>query len=156
MHVDEFMEMYNRSSRCNYAWNTVHSDLKRLGIEFNRDARKIINGVSQKRCIIGIKLKEAKYKDEFVEDKKDDNGLDFGIQEDKTFEQKFIGEKKQHTELKAEYERIKQEFEAYKQLYPPQPKVKPTIGLIEDSDDDNDSEVDTTDNKIVNKIKPKK
>jgi hypothetical protein len=152
MHVDEFMEMYDRSSRCNYAWSTVHSDLKRLGIEFNRDARKIINGVSQKRCILGIKLKEAKYEDEPVED----NGLDFSLQEDKTFEQKFIEEKEQHTELKAEYERMKQEFEAYKQLNPPQPKVKPTIRLIEDSDDDNDSEIDTTDNKIVNKIKPKK
>ena len=87
---------------------------------------------------------------------RDDNGLDFSIQEDKTFEQKFTEEKKQHTELKAEYERMKQEFEAYKQLNPPQPKVKPTIRLIEDSDDDNDSEIDTTDNKIVNKIKPKK
>jgi hypothetical protein len=152
MHVDEFMEMYNRSSRCNYAWSTVHSDLKRLGIEFNRDARKIFNGVSQKRCILGIKLKEAKYEDELVED----NGLDFSLQEDKTFEQKFIEEKKQHTELKAEYERMKQEFEAYKQLNPPQPRVKATIRLIEDSDDDNDSEIDTTDNKIVNKIKPKK
>jgi len=51
MQVDEFMDLYNRASKCNYAWATVHSDLKRLNIEFNRDARMIVNGVSLKRCI---------------------------------------------------------------------------------------------------------
>jgi len=115
MQQDEFLEMYNRHSKCNYSWSSVHTNIMRLGIKFNRDARKIINGVSTKRCLIGIKPKEAKYEDEFVEDKKEDNGLDGGVIKDAELEQQLIEEKKQHTELKAEYERMKQEFEAYKQ-----------------------------------------
>jgi hypothetical protein len=162
MQQDEFLEMYNRHSKCNYSWSSVHTNIMRLGIKFNRDARKIINGVSTKRCLIGIKQKEAKYEDEFVEDKKEDNGLDGGIIKDDRaadLEQQLIEERKQHTELKAEYERMKQEFEAYKQQYPQPPpqtklKVKSAVKFIEDSDED-DSEVDVSENKIVKTIKPK-
>jgi hypothetical protein len=143
----------------------------RLGIKFNRDARKIINGVSTKRCLLGIKPKEAKYEDEFVEDKKD-NGLDFhslnGVHPEarvEELEKDLREEKKQHHELsikyddmKADYERMKLEFEEYKKLNPPQPpklKVKPAVKFIEDSDEEG-SEIDTTESKIVLTIKPKK
>jgi hypothetical protein len=119
-----------------------------------------------------------------VEDKKEENGLDGGvIKDDKAaeLEKQLIEEKKQHTELKAEYERMKQEFEAYKQRFPPQPpqppqppkfKLNSTVKFIEYSDEEDilltelkedtfetlskkDSEVDTTENKIVLKIAPK-
>ena len=167
MHVDEFMEMYNRSSRCNYAWSTVHSDLKRLGIEFNRDARKIVNGVSLKRCILGIKPKEAKEEPEFVEDKRDlKSDLDYGLSVHpelrvQELEKELREEKKQHFELsikfdetREELERIKLEFETYRKLNPPQLKTKSVISLIDDSDEEGES-TDISGNKIANATKAK-
>ena len=40
----EFLEMHNCHCKCNYSWSSVLTFLTRLGINFIRGARKIING----------------------------------------------------------------------------------------------------------------
>jgi phage/plasmid-associated DNA primase len=169
MHVDEFMDMYNRHSKCNFAWSTVHSDLKRLGIEFNRDARKIVNGVSLKRCILGIRPKEANEEVQFVEETKvKQSDLDYGLSVHpevrvKELENEIREEKKRYCELstkfdemKEERERIKLEFESYKKLNPPQLKAKAAIRLIDDSDSEEEGEnIDIRQNKIAIATKAK-
>lgn len=158
MHVDEFMDMYNRASKCNYAWATVHSDLKRLNIQFNRDARKIVNGISLKRCIIGIKVKSQVEEVQFIEEeeeKKTVSDLDYFPNEVhpevriEELEKELREEKKQHMELWIEHDKLKELFEEYKRLNPPL-KLPPQkiIKLIDDSDDE-DSEIKLKDNKII-------
>jgi len=159
--------MYNRHSKCNFAWSTVHSDLKRLGIEFNRGAWKIVNGVSLKRCIIGIKPKEAKEETQFVEEAKaQQSDLDYGLSVHpevrvQELEKELREEKKQHFELKIKFdetreelERIKLEFETYRKLNPPQLKTKSVISLIDDSDSEGEN-ADISENKIANSVKAK-
>jgi len=156
MQVDEFMEMYNRHSKCNYAWSTVHSDLKRLGIEFNRDKSKMVNGISQKRCIIGIKPKSQVDEVEFVNEWPDPSGLDSGLPcetlKDDECLRLYLQKEKECNDLKDAYEVLRLEFEAYKKQYPPVKKA--TIRLIDDSDDE--SEVILKDNKIVDLLKVNK
>jgi hypothetical protein len=168
MHVDEFMEMYNRHSKCNFAWSTVHSDLKRLGIEFNRDARKIVNGVSLKRCILGIKPKEAKEEAPIVEETKvQKSDLDYGLDMHpevriEELEKHLKEEKTKHHELriqfddmKAELEKVKLELEAYKKLNKPQLKAKAVVSLIDDDSDEEGVAIETSENKIALSIKAK-
>ena len=81
---------------------------------------KIVNGVSLKRCILGIKPKEAKEEIPFVEEvKEQQSDLDYGLSVHpevrvEELEKELREEKKQHFELSIKFDDTKEELQECK------------------------------------------
>jgi len=61
---DEFHELYSAHTKCNYAWTSILSDIKRLGLCYDGGKRAIYKGVTIRGVLIGIKKKKL---DPFIE-----------------------------------------------------------------------------------------
>ena len=113
---DEFKDMYNAYTKCNYAWSTILSDIKRCNLEYNKDRWGSYNGLKNRGVILKLKKRNREYEAASeIEDSEDAsetsslgfidaNGLDFGLP-------KPIGVKKQLAEVTAERDLYKSKFE---------------------------------------------
>ena len=61
---DEFHELYSTHTKCNYAWTSILSDIKRLGLCYDGGKRSIYKGITIRGVLVGIKKKVL---DPFVE-----------------------------------------------------------------------------------------
>jgi hypothetical protein len=61
---DEFHELYSAHTKCNYAWTSILSDIKRLGLCYDGGKRSIYKGITIRGVLVGIKKKVL---DPFVE-----------------------------------------------------------------------------------------
>ena len=86
---DEFHELYSAHTKCNYAWTSILSDIKRLGLCYDGGKRAIYKGITIRGVLVGIKKKVL---DPFVETS------DLDIQDAKDAEIKAL--KKEIEELK--------------------------------------------------------
>ena len=86
---DEFHELYSAHTKCNYAWTSILSDIKRLGLCYDGGKRAIYKGITIRGVLVGIKKKIL---DPFVETS------DLDIQDAKDAEIKAL--KKEIEELK--------------------------------------------------------
>jgi hypothetical protein len=86
---DEFHELYSTHTKCNYAWTSILSDIKRLGLCYDGGKRSIYKGITIRGVLVGIKKKVL---DPFVETS------DLDIQDAKDAEIKAL--KKEIEELK--------------------------------------------------------
>ena len=86
---DEFHELYSSHTKCNYAWTSILSDIKRLGLCYDGGKRAVFKGITIRGVLVGIKKKVL---DPFVETS------DLDIQDGKDAEIKAL--KKQIEELK--------------------------------------------------------
>ena len=86
---DEFHELYSTHTKCNFAWTSILSDIKRLGLCYDGGKRAIYKGITIRGVLVGIKKKVL---DPFVETS------DLDIQDAKDAEIKAL--KKQIEELK--------------------------------------------------------
>ncbi len=98
---DEFKIMFNQYTGCNHAWTSILSDIKRVGLDYDKSKRSCYNGMSLRGVITGIKKKtqEAEYDDKtnFI----DHDGLDYGLDP--------------YPKDKKELERVKSERDEYRQ-----------------------------------------
>ena len=82
VHKDDFLTMYNQYNKSKEGWSIVLSDIKRVGLTYNRQAR---SSTGIKGCITGIKLKdelnflpdEDEDKDDNEDDEDEDKDDDF-------------------------------------------------------------------------------
>ena len=86
---DEFHELYSAHTKCNFAWTSILSDIKRLGLCYDGGKRAIYKGITIRGVLVGIKKKVL---DPFVETS------DLDIQDAKDAEIKAL--KKEIEELK--------------------------------------------------------
>jgi len=61
---DEFHELYSSHTKCNYAWTSILSDIKRLGLCYDGGKRAVFKGITIRGVLVGIKKKIL---DPFVE-----------------------------------------------------------------------------------------
>jgi phage/plasmid-associated DNA primase len=86
---DEFHELYSAHTKCNFAWTSILSDIKRLGLNYDGGKRAVYKGITIRGVLIGIKKKSL---DPFKETS------DLDIQDAKDAEIKAL--KKEIEELK--------------------------------------------------------
>lgn len=99
---DEFKTMFNQYTGCNHAWTSILSDVKRVGLDYDKSKRAVYNGMSLRGVVIGIKKKTQELEDDagFV----DNDGLDYGIDTNTS----------EFEKLRRENEEIKRERDEYK------------------------------------------
>jgi hypothetical protein len=170
---DEFKDMYNSYTKCNFSASSIMTDIQRLQLNYNRGLRCMYNGVSLRGVIIGIKkLKGQQSEPVKVVAKQSD--LDFGLNMEPEPEitndydpeytdrlEKDLREtQKQYTELQIEHDDLKEKFEELKrkfeamQVKPPPTRapVKSVLQMIDGSDSEDEDEGKTVrlkDNKIL-------
>ena len=54
---DEFHELYSTHTKCNYAWTSILSDIKRLGLCYDGGKRSVYKGITIRGVLVGIKKK---------------------------------------------------------------------------------------------------
>ena len=86
---DEFTELFNTQTKCNFAWTSILSDIKRVGLTYDGGKRALYKGATIRGVVVGIKKKVL---DPFIETS------DLDIQDSKDAEIKAL--KKQIEELK--------------------------------------------------------
>ena len=86
---DEFTELFNTQTKCNFAWTSILSDIKRVGLTYDGGKRALYKGATIRGVVVGIKKKVL---DPFIETS------DLDIQISKDAEIKAL--KKQIEELK--------------------------------------------------------
>ena len=64
IYKEEFRSVYNAHSKLNFNWITILSDVRRTGLDYNKEKRCNYNGLSQKGCIVGIKFRD--FTDDFI------------------------------------------------------------------------------------------
>lgn len=109
IHKDAFKDLYNNYYKCNFAWTSILTEIKRCNITYDREKR--VNG--NRGVIIGIKLKnssENKKESAFIDN---DNDLDYNPDD----EIKKAKELKELNELKQKNKSLEEEKNDYKQKY---------------------------------------
>jgi len=168
--LQEMLDMYNSTYKCNLAKSSLLSDVKRLQLTYDSSSKRATyEGKSMKGVIIGIKKIEAKKDEvEFIDDKPsrrqlpDPHGLDYGISCNQLTDDNENAKK--YDDLLDQFEKLRLEFEEYKKQNPPkeQPKApkeepkapkKSIIDFFDDEDDGDGDDNDVDDNKLVNKLK---
>jgi phage/plasmid-associated DNA primase len=157
---DEFKDMYNSYTKCNFSASSIMTDIQRLQLKYERGLRCVYKGVSLRGVILGIKKLEEQATPNEPETKQSDldYGLDFTPDNTEYIKklEKDAKEKNElynalqikHTDLNEQFEKMRLEFEAYKKQFPPQgpqappasPKSPPNILIIEDSDEEEEEE----------------
>jgi phage/plasmid-associated DNA primase len=157
---DEFKDMYNSYTKCNFSASSIMTDIQRLQLKYERGLRCVYKGVSLRGVILGIKKLEEQATPNEPETKQSDldYGLDFTpdnteyikkLEKDAKEKNELYNELQiKHTDLNEQFEKMRLEFEAYKKQFPPQgpqappasPKSPPNILIIEDSDEEEEEE----------------
>jgi hypothetical protein len=154
---DEFKDMYNSYTKCNFSASSIMTDIQRLQLKYERGLRCVYKGVSLRGVIIGIKKMEEQVTPNEPEAKQSDldYGLDLTPEPNNDYISKLEKDAKEknelynelqikHTDLNEQFEKMRLEFEAYKKQFPPPtppappaaPKSPPSILIIEDSDEE--------------------
>jgi phage/plasmid-associated DNA primase len=154
---DEFKDMYNSYTKCNFSASSIMTDIQRLQLKYERGLRCVYKGVSLRGVIIGIKKLEEQVTPNEPEAKQSDldYGLDLTPEPNNDYISKLEKDAKEknelynelqikHTDLNEQFEKMRLEFEAYKKQFPPPvpptaPASPPNVLIIEDSDEE-DSE----------------
>ena len=113
---DEFKDLYSDHTKCNHAWTSILSDIKRIGLNYDGAKRAMYKGASIRGALIGIKKKfTCPFND------RDTTHLDKGVEcdKDKQIQQLY----KENVELKRQIEELK------KQMQPKEVKEKPKIDI---------------------------
>jgi len=122
---DEFKNLYNAYTKCNHAWTTVLSDIKRCNLTYNKDRWGVANGIKSRGVIVGLKKKSVNDL-EFVSETHslpDPNGLDYyripctTLNDDELLK-RYIDIEKELNDTKHHFEIMRLEFEAYKLSHP--------------------------------------
>jgi hypothetical protein len=121
---DEFKDMFNTYTKCNYAWTTILSDIKRCNLSYDKGKWGLYNSQKSRGIIVGLKKKsteEVEFIDDdgvyarrvYGEDLKDDELL-----------KKYIDIQKENNDLKDQFEKMRLEFEEYKLNNPKKVEVE--------------------------------
>ena len=108
---DEFKDMFNTYTKCNYAWTTILSDIKRCNFNYDKGRWGLYNGQKSRGIIVGLKKKSTEEKERFVES---DYGLPCETLKDDELLRKYIDIQKENNDLKDQFEKMRLEFEEYK------------------------------------------
>jgi hypothetical protein len=101
---DEFKLLFNQYTGCNHAWTSILSDIKRVGLDYDKSKRACYNGISLRGVILGIKKKA---KEDDVNDDVgfcDPDGLDHGLDDNSEV-----------AKLRRDNEQLKRERDEYKE-----------------------------------------
>ena len=123
---EEFKCMFNAYTKCNYAWTTVLSDIKRCNLTYSKDRWGMHNGIKTRGVIVGLKKKECSNNEvDFVEETNslpDPLGLDYGLPctqlTDDELLRRYTDVSKELNDTKYQFEMMRLKFEAYKLSHP--------------------------------------
>jgi predicted RNase H-like nuclease (RuvC/YqgF family) len=121
--------MFNHYTGCNHAWTSILSDVKRVGLDYDKSKRACYNGMSLRGVIVGIKKKTQEVEDDktsFI----DPDGLDYGLDSNSELERV----KSQRDEYRQQVEELKQQLEELKAQLKQQ--AKPAKSLLDEALED--------------------
>jgi hypothetical protein len=108
IHKDTFKDLYNNYYKCNFAWTSILTEIKRCNLNYDREKR--VNG--NRGVIIGIKQKSNnQHRNEeptFIDSR--ENDLDYNPEDD-------LKKTKEHDELKEKNKSLEEENNNIKQKY---------------------------------------
>jgi hypothetical protein len=117
IHKDTFKDLYNSYYKCNFAWTSILTEIKRCNLNYDREKR--VNG--NRGVIIGIKQKannQQRNEATFIDLDDRENDLDYNpecekkkAQEMKEIKQKNKSLEEERANYKQKYEELQKQFE---------------------------------------------
>ncbi len=111
IHKDAFKDLYNSYYKCNFAWTSILTEIKRCNLTYDREKR--VNG--NRGVIIGIKQKvnqQFKKEASFIDL---DDSTDLDVVDEKPNNKEIDELKKERDEYKQKYEESQNEIQSLKQ-----------------------------------------
>lgn len=158
---DEFKDMYNTYTKCNHAWSSILSDIKRCNLEYNKDRWGNYNGLKNRGVILKLKKKVREYESDSETDLSEDssdtsslgfidaNGLDYGLPKPTDFKKQLVDVTAERDLYKSKFEDLQRQLDELKaQLnkkveVPTKSLFDQVLELAEDGDILNESKNDS-------------